>query len=210
MSGMIGRKIGMSNIFDESGNIVPVTLIEAVPCVVTQIKTKEKDGYEAIQLAVGSKTAKHTPKPIQGHSRKAGWTDRFPKVFREFMGFNVSELQLGAEVKLDIFEEGDRVSVTGVSKGKGFQGVVKRHGFGGVGETTHGQSDRPRSPGSVGASSYPSRVFKGQRMAGRMGGGRVTVKNLQVVRLDKDANVIFVRGSIPGPTNSFVEIRKVG
>lgn len=208
MSGMIGRKIGMSNIFDESGNIIPVTVVEALPCVVTQIKTVEKDGYEAVQLAVGQRSAKHTTKALQGHMAKAGFKDGFPRILREFNGFDLTALQLGAEIKLDIFEEGDKVSVTGVSKGKGFQGVVKRHGFGGIGETTHGQSDRPRSPGSVGGSSYPSRVFRGQRMAGRMGGDRVTVKNLRVVRLDKESNVMFIKGSIPGPTNSFIEIRK--
>lgn len=208
MSGMIGRKLGMSNIFDESGNIIPVTVVEALPCVVTQIKTMEKDGYEAVQLAVGRKTAKHTTKALQGHLTKSGFKESFPRIMREFNGFNLTELQLGAEVKLDIFSEGEKVSVTGVSKGKGFQGVVKRHGFGGIGETSHGQSDRPRSPGSVGGSSYPSRVFRGQRMAGRMGGDRVTVKNLRVVRLDKESNVIFIKGSIPGPTNSFIEIRK--
>ncbi len=208
MSGMIGRKLGMSNIFDESGNIIPVTVVEALPCVVTQIKTMEKDGYEAVQLAVGRKTVKHTTKALQGHLTKSGFKDSFPRILREFNGFNLTELQLGAEIKLDIFSEGEKVSVTGVSKGKGFQGVVKRHGFGGIGETSHGQSDRPRSPGSVGGSSYPSRVFRGQRMAGRMGGDRVTVKNLRVVRLDKESNVIFIKGSIPGPTNSFIEIRK--
>lgn len=208
MSGMIGRKLGMSNIFDESGNIIPVTVVEALPCVVTQIKTMEKDGYEAVQLAVGRTTAKHTTKALQGHLTKSGFKESFPRIMREFNGFNLTELQLGAEVKLDIFSEGEKVSVTGVSKGKGFQGVVKRHGFGGIGESSHGQSDRPRSPGSVGGSSYPSRVFRGQRMAGRMGGDRVTVKNLRVVRLDKESNVIFIKGSIPGPTNSFIEIRK--
>ena len=210
MSGMIGRKIGMSNIFDESGNIVPVTLIETVPNIVTQIKTKEKDGYEAVQLAVGSKTAKHTSKAIQGHSKKANLAERFPKIFREFKDFNISEFQLGAEVKMDMFQEGEKVTVIGISKGKGFQGVVKRHGFGGINETTHGASDRPRSPGSIGGSSDPSRVFKGMRMAGRMGTDRVTIKNLKVVRVDKESNVLFIRGSVPGATNSYIEIRKNG
>ncbi len=208
MSGMIGKKIGMSNIFDESGNIIPVTLIETVPNVVTQIKTKEKDGYESVQLSVGAKNAKHTTKAIQGHVKKANLTEKFPKIFREFDGFNLMELQLGAEVKMDIFEEGEKVTVIGVSKGKGFQGVVKRHGFSGINETTHGASDRPRSPGSIGGSSDPSRVFKGMRMAGRMGSDRVTIKNLKVVRLDKDSNVLFIKGSIPGAINSYIEIRK--
>ncbi len=208
MSGMIGRKIGMSNIFDESGNIIPVTLIETSPNVVTQIKTKEKDGYESVQLAVGAKNAKHTTKAIQGHVKKANLTEKFPKIFREFDGFNLNELQLGAEIKMDIFEEGEKVTVIGISKGKGFQGVVKRHGFGGINETTHGASDRPRSPGSIGGSSDPSRVFKGMRMAGRMGSDRVTIKNLKVVRLDKESNVLFIKGSIPGAINSYIEIRK--
>lgn len=208
MSGMIGKKLGMTNIFDEKGNIIPVTVIEAVPNIVTQIKTVEKDGYEAVQLAVGNRKAKRTPKPIQGHAAKANFKETFPRIFREFRGFDISTLQLGAEIRMDIFAEGDRITVSGKSKGKGFQGVVRRHNFNGVGETTHGQSDRPRSPGSVGASSYPSRVFKGTRMAGRMGNDRVTVRNLKVVRLDKEANVLFVKGSVPGPTNSYVEIVK--
>ncbi len=208
MSGMIGKKIGMSNIFDESGNIIPVTLVETVPCVVTQIKTREKDGYEAVQMAVGKRSAKRTTKAIQGHSKKANITEFFPRIFREFKDFNVAEFQLGAEVKMDIFSEGEKVTIVGISKGKGFQGVVKRHGFSGINETTHGASDRPRSPGSIGGSSDPSRVFKGMRMAGRMGSDRVTIKNLKVVRLDKDSNVLFIKGSVPGPTNSYIEIRK--
>lgn len=210
MSGMIGRKIGMSNIFDESGNIIPVTLVETLPNVVTQIKTVEKDGYEAVQLSVGQTTAKHTTKAIQGHAKKANYADKFPKVFREFRDFSATEVQLGAEVNVDIFMEGEKVTVVGVSKGKGFQGVVKRHGFGGIGETTHGQSDRQRSPGSVGGSSDPSRVFKGMKMAGRMGSDRVTVRNLKVVRVDKESNVLFLKGSVPGATNSYIEIRKNG
>lgn len=208
MSGMIGRKIGMSNIFDESGNIVPVTLVEALPNVVTQIRTKEKDGYEAVQLAVGAKKAKRTNKPIQGHAAKAGIKEAFPRIFREFDGFEPDALQLGAEINMDIFNVGDRVTVVGTSKGKGFQGVVRRHGFGGINQTTHGASDRVRAPGSVGGSSDPSRVFKGMKMAGRMGGQRVTVKNLRVVRVDKDQNVLFIRGSVPGATNSYIEIHK--
>lgn len=208
MSGMIGRKIGMSNIFDEAGNIVPVTLVEALPNVVTQIRTKEKDGYEAVQLAVGAKKAKRTTKPIQGHATKAGIKDAFPRIFREFDGFEPDALQLGAEINMDMFNVGDRVTVVGTSKGKGFQGVVRRHGFGGINQTSHGASDRVRAPGSVGGSSDPSRVFKGMKMAGRMGGQRVTVKNLRVVRVDKDQNVLFIRGSVPGPTNSYIEIHK--
>jgi len=208
MSGMIGRKIGMSNIFDEAGNIVPVTLVEALPNVITQIRTKEKDGYEAVQLAVGAKKAKRTTRAIQGHATKAGIKDAFPRIFREFDGFEAEALQLGAEVNMEIFNVGDRVTVVGTSKGKGFQGVVRRHGFGGIGQTTHGASDRVRSPGSVGGSSDPSRVFKGMKMAGRMGGERTTVKNLRVVRVDKDQHVLFIRGSVPGATNSYIEIHK--
>ncbi len=208
MSGMIGKKLGMSNIFDDKGNIIPVTLVEMVPNVVTQIKTVEKDGYEAVQLAIGNRPVKRTPKAIQGHVKKANMQEKFPRVFREFTGFDLATLQLGSEVSMDIFTEGDIIQVSGKSKGKGFQGAMKRHNFNGVGETSHGQSDRPRSPGSVGASSYPSRVFKGTRMAGRMGNDRVTVKNLKVVRMDKQTNVLFIRGSVPGSTNSYVEIVK--
>ncbi|MBX7151141.1 50S ribosomal protein L3 [bacterium] len=210
MSGMIGRKIGMSNIFDESGNIIPVTLVEALPNVVTQIKTKEKDGYEAVQLAVGNRRGKNTPNPLQGHAKKAGLTETFPRILREFKDLDVAQFQLGATVSLDIFNVGDKITVVGTSKGKGFQGVVKRHGFGGINQTSHGASDRVRSPGSVGGSSDPSRVFKGMRMAGRMGSDRVTVKNLKVVRLDKETNVLFIKGSVPGATNSYIEIRKNG
>lgn len=208
MSGMIGKKLGMTNIFDDKGNIVPVTLIEAVPNIVTQIKTVEKDGYEAVQLAVGNKKEKRTPKPIQGHAKKAKYQETFPRIFREFSGFDIASLQLGSEVSMDIFTEGDLITVSGKSKGKGFQGAMKRHNFSGVGETSHGQSDRQRSPGSVGASSYPSRVFKGTRMAGRLGNDRVTIKNIRVIRLDKQSNVLFVKGSVPGATNSYVEIVK--
>ncbi len=208
MSGMIGKKLGMTNIFDDKGNIVPVTLIEAVPNIVTQIKTVEKDGYEAVQLAIGNKKEKRTPKPIQGHAKKAKYQETFPRIFREFSGFDLTSLQLGSEVSMDIFTEGDLITVSGKSKGKGFQGAMKRHNFSGVGETSHGQSDRQRSPGSVGASSYPSRVFKGTRMAGRMGNDRVTIKNIRVIRLDKQSNVLFVKGSVPGATNSYVEIVK--
>ncbi len=208
MSGMIGRKIGMSNIFDEAGNIIPVTLVEALPNVVTQIRTKEKDGYEAVQLAVGSVRPKRVSKALQGHAAKAGLKDRLPRIAREFSGFTLDGLQLGAEIGMDMFTVGDRVTVIGTSKGKGFQGVVRRHGFGGINQTTHGASDRVRAPGSVGGSSDPSRVFKGMRMAGRMGNNRVTVKNLRVVRVDKEQNVLFIRGSVPGATNSYIEIHK--
>jgi large subunit ribosomal protein L3 len=208
MSGMIGKKLGMTNIFDDKGNIVPVTLIEMLPNIVTQIKTVEKDGYEAVQLGIGKKTAKLTTKAIQGHVKKVNMQETFPRIFREFSGFDVSGLQLGAEVSMDIFSEGELITISGKSKGKGFQGAMKRHNFSGVGETSHGQSDRQRSPGSVGGSSYPSRVFKGTRMSGRMGNDRVTIKNIRVVRLDKQSNVLFVKGSVPGSTNSYVEIVK--
>lgn len=205
-SGMIGRKIGMSNIFDESGNIIPVTLIEALPNVVTQIKTKEKDGYEALQLAVGDKRGKRTNKAIQGHAKKANYTEKFPDVFREFDGFNVNDFTLGAEVKLDIFAEGEKVTVIGISKGKGFQGVVKRHGFSGVGMQTHGQHNRLRAPGSIGSCSFPSRVFKGMRMAGKMGSDRVKVHNLKLVKILEDKNLVLVGGAVPGANGSFIII----
>lgn len=205
MSGLIGKKIGMTSLYDEQGNLVGCTVLEAGPNVVTQVKTVEKDGYAAVQLAYGERREKNTPAAAIGHFKKANTT---PKVksfeFKEFEG----ELKLGDQVDLGIFEEGSWVAVTGTSKGKGFQGVVKRHGFSGVGESTHGQHDRTRAPGSVGASSYPSRVFKGQRMAGRMGGDRVSIENLRIVKLDKEKNLMVVEGSVPGPKGGYVILWK--
>ena len=205
-SGMIGKKLGMTSIFDDAGNNVACTVIEAGPNVVTQVKTGETDGYEAVQLGYGEKKAKRTSKAMQGHFEAAGATPkRKLREFREFEG----EVDLGDEVRLEeIFEEGERIDVAGISKGKGFQGVVKRHGFSGVGMQTHGQHNRQRAPGSIGASSYPSRVFKGMRMGGRMGNARVKVTNLQVVRIFPEHTLILVKGAVPGPTGSFVELYK--
>jgi large subunit ribosomal protein L3 len=205
MSGLIGRKIGMTSIFDENGKNIPCTVIEAGPCVVTQVRTNEVDGYEALQLGFDDKTEKHATKADLGHFKKAG-TSAKKKVI-EFQGFE-SEYKLGDSINVSVFAEGEFVDVQGVSKGKGFQGVVKRHGFGGVGQATHGQHNRLRAPGSIGASSYPSRVFKGMRMAGRMGGENVKVQNLRVLKVVSEKNLLIVKGAIPGHKNSFVIIQK--
>jgi len=205
MSGLIGKKIGMTSIFDENGKNIPCTVIEAGPCVVTQVRTKGVDGYEALQLGFDDKKEKQTVKAEAGHYKKAGTVAKKKVVeFKEF----VTEYKLGDVVTVDLFAEGEFVDVQGVSKGKGFQGVVKRHGFGGVGQATHGQHNRLRAPGSVGASSYPSRVFKGMRMAGRTGGDNVTVQNLRVLKVVADKNLIVVKGAIPGHKNSYVIIQK--
>ena len=206
MSGLIGKKIGMTSIYDENGRFVPVTVIEAGPCVVTQVRKQETDGYSAIQLAYGERRDKNTSKALIGHFKKAGTTSK-AKV-AEFKYFE-KELNLGDTLKIeDIFVEGDFVDVIGKSKGRGFQGVVKRYGFGGVGGQTHGQHNRGRHPGSIGACSFPSRVFKGMRMGGRMGFARVKVQNLKVVKLMADKNLVLVSGSIPGANNSYVLIEK--
>ncbi len=205
MSGLIGRKIGMTSIFDENGNNIPCTVIECGPCVVTQVRTNEVDGYEAIQLGFDDKTEKHSIKAELGHFKKAGTVAK--KKVVEFKGFE-TEYKLGDVIAVDLFAEGEFVDVIGVSKGKGFQGVVKRHGFGGVGQATHGQHNRLRAPGSVGASSYPSRVFKGMRMAGRMGGDNVTVQNLRVLKVVAEKNLLLVKGAIPGHKNSYVIVQK--
>ncbi len=205
MSGLIGRKIGMTSIFDANGKNIPCTVIEAGPCVVTQVRTKEVDGYEAYQLGFDDKKAKQTIKAEEGHFKKAGTVAKKKVVeFKEFK----QDYNLGDEVTVEIFSEGEFVDITGVSKGKGFQGVVKRHGFGGVGQSTHGQHNRLRAPGSIGASSYPSRVFKGMRMAGRTGGDNITVQNLRVLKVLADKNLIVVKGAIPGHKNSYVIIQK--
>jgi large subunit ribosomal protein L3 len=205
MSGLIGRKIGMTSIFDENGKNIPCTVIEAGPCVVTQVRTNAVDGYEALQLGFDDKTEKHTVKAEEGHFKKAGTAAK--KKVVEFHGFE-EEFKLGDSIDVNLFAEGEFVDVVGTSKGKGFQGVVKRHGFGGVGQATHGQHNRLRAPGSVGASSYPSRVFKGMRMAGRMGGDNVTVQNLKVLKVVAEKNLLVIKGCVPGCKNSYVIIQK--
>jgi len=204
MSGLIGRKIGMTSIFDENGKNIPCTVIEAGPCVVTQVRTKGVDGYEALQLGFDDKNEKHSTKAATGHFKKAGTVAK--KKVVEFKFEN--EYNLGDVLTVGVFTEGEFVDVQGTSKGKGFQGVVKRHGFGGVGQATHGQHNRLRAPGSVGASSYPSRVFKGMRMAGRMGTDKVTVQNLKVLKVVADKNLLLVKGCVPGHNNSYVIIQK--
>lgn len=204
MPGIIGKKIGMTSIYSAEGKATPCTVIEAGPCVVTQVKTEEKDGYKAVQLAFGDKREKNTPKAMQGHFKKAKTTPKRKLV--EFLGMN--ELNLGDVVNVEMFAEGEYVDIVGTSKGKGFQGVVKRHGFGGVGQATHGQHNRLRAPGSIGAASYPARVFKGMRMAGQTGNARVKQENLQVMKVLTDKNLIVVKGSIPGHKGSFVIIEK--
>ena len=205
MSGLIGKKVGMTSIFDENGKNIPCTIIEAGPCVVTQVRTKEVDGYDALQLGFDDKAEKRATKAEFGHFKKAGTSVK--KKVVEFQGFE-DNYKLGDTITVDFFTEGEFVDITGVSKGKGFQGVVRRHGFGGVGQTTHGQHNRLRAPGSVGASSYPSRVFKGMRMAGRMGAEKVTVQNLKVLKVVAEKNLLVVKGCIPGHKNAYVTIHK--
>lgn len=203
MPGIIGRKVGMTSIYSAEGKATPCTVIEAGPCVVTQVKTQDRDGYEAIQLGYGERKDKNTPNALKGHFKKAATT---PKAkLAEFKGFD--NLNLGDVVNVDIFEEGTFVAVVGTSKGKGFQGVVKRHGFGGVGQSTHGQHNRLRAPGSIGAASYPARVFKGMRMAGQTGNERVMIENLQILKVLADKNLIVVKGSVPGAKGSTVIIQ---
>jgi large subunit ribosomal protein L3 len=206
VSGILGKKIGMTSIFDENGQMIPCTIIEAGPCYVTQIKTKGTDGYDAVQLGFDEIRERLVNKPTKGHFKKGGVKPL--RLISEFRNFNGTKLELGQEVRVDRFQQGDVVDVIGRSKGRGFQGVVKRHHFGGVGMNTHGQSDRVRAPGSIGASSYPSRVMKGRRMAGRMGGERVTVKNLMVLKVIAESNILIVKGSVPGAINSYLEIVK--
>jgi len=207
MSGIIGKKIGMTSIYDASGKNVPCTVIEAGPCVVTQVKTPETDGYEAIQLAFEDKKEKHTSKALKGHFDKAGTSPK--KVVKEFTRFEKGHQKaIGEEVTVEIFVEGEFIDVIGTSKGKGFQGVVKRHGFGGVNDATHGQHNRNRAPGSIGASSFPSRVFKGMRMAGRTGNDRVKMINLQILKIVPEKNIIVVKGSVPGANGSYVIVER--
>jgi len=205
MSGLIGRKIGMTSIYDENGKNIPCTVLEVGPCVVTQVRTEEVDGYNAVQLGFDDKKEKQTTKALQGHFSKAGTSAK--KRVIEFQDFD-EEYKLGDVLTADLFEEGEFVDVSGTSKGKGFQGVVKRHGFAGVGQATHGQHNRLRAPGSIGAASYPARVFKGMRMAGRMGGEKVTVQNLRVVKVVSDKNLVIVKGAVPGHKNSYITIQK--
>ncbi|MCF8407816.1 MAG: 50S ribosomal protein L3 [Crocinitomicaceae bacterium] len=204
MPGIIGKKVGMTSIYSAEGKALPCTIIEAGPCVVTQVKTTETDGYEAIQLGFGTRKEKNTPKALMGHFKKANTEPKMKLV--EFEGFN--NLALGDLVAVNVFQEGEFVDVTGTSKGKGFQGVVRRHHFAGVGQATHGQHNRLRAPGSIGACSYPARVFKGMRMAGQMGNKRVNQSNLEILKVLTDRNIIIVKGSIPGAKGSTVLIKK--
>lgn len=206
MPGLLGRKIGMSNIFDESGNRIPVTMIQAGPCTIMNIKTNEKHGYSALQLGFGERKKKNVSKPIAGYIEKNNLP--YSEVVREFRFESVTDFKIGDKINTEFFVEGEIIKVRGFSKGKGFQGVVKRHGFGGIGMTTHGQSDRVRAPGSIGASSYPSRVFKGQKMAGRLGNESVTIRNLKIVKIIPEKNLILVKGAVPGAVNNVVELHK--
>ncbi|MDR2680590.1 MAG: 50S ribosomal protein L3 [Tannerella sp.] len=201
MPGLLGKKIGMTSVFSAEGKNLPCTVIEVGPCVVTQIKTEEKDGYRAIQLGFHEKKEKHTTKPEAGHFKKAGVAPQ--RYLAEFKGFN-KEYKPGDVITAEFLNDITFVDVVGTSKGKGFQGVMKRHGFGGVGEMTHGQSDRQRKPGSIGACSYPAKVFKGTRMAGQMGNARVTVQNLEVIKVLPEQNILMVKGSVPGAKGSIL------
>ena len=205
MSGLIGKKIGMTSIFDESGKNIPCTVIEAGPCIVTQVRTEEVDGYKAVQLGFDDKTEKSTTKAAKGHAKKAGTAAKVKVV--EFQGFD-QDLNLGDTVGVDHFEEGEFVDVSGISKGKGFQGVVKRHGFAGVGDSTHGHHNRLRAPGSIGAGSSPSRVFKGMRMAGQTGNSNVKILNLKGVKVMSEDNILILKGSVPGHNNSYIIVQK--
>ncbi|HJE38839.1 MAG: 50S ribosomal protein L3 [Candidatus Amulumruptor caecigallinarius] len=205
MPGLLGKKIGMTSVFSADGRNVPCTVIEVGPCVVTQVKTVDTDGYDALQLGFIEKKEKHTTRPEQGHFKKAGVAPQ--RHLAEFKGFD-GEHKLGDTIKVDLFTENDFVDIVGISKGKGFQGVVKRHGFGGVGQSTHGQHNRLRAPGSIGACSYPAKVFKGMRMAGQTGNKRVTVQNLQVIKVMPEQNILVIKGSVPGSKGSIVLIEK--
>ena len=205
MSGLIGKKIGMTSIFDDSGMNVPCTVIEAGPCIVTQVRTDEIDGYNALQLGFDDKAEKNAVKAEKGHFKKAGSAVKRKVV--EFQGYD-KEYKIGDSIGVDHFEEGEYVDVSGISKGKGFQGVVKRHGFAGVGQATHGQHNRLRAPGSIGAASYPARVFKGMKMAGRMGGNKIKVMNLRVLKVVPEKNLLLLKGCVPGHKNSYLTIEK--
>jgi large subunit ribosomal protein L3 len=207
MSGLIGKKIGMTSIYDNNGKNIPCTVIEAGPCIVTQVKTKPTDGYDAIQMAFDDLKEKHTTKAMKGHFAKAGVSPK--KIVAEFTRFEEGhQKKFGDVLYADIFIEGEFIDVVGTTKGRGFQGVVRRHHFNGVGDKTHGQHDRLRAPGSIGASSWPSRVFKGMRMAGQMGNGRVKIINLQILKILLDKNLVIVKGSVPGPNGSYVILER--
>ena len=204
MAGLIGKKIGMTSMFSEEGKNIPCTIIEAGPCVVTQIKTQESDGYSALQIAFDNQKDSRLSKALLGHLKKAG-----APASKKIAEISFDEgISMGDTLNVDLFAEGDFVTVVGHSKGKGFQGVVKRHGFAGVGDATHGQHNRLRAPGSIGAASYPARVFKGMRMAGQMGNARVKVENLQVMRVMSEKNIMIVKGAVPGAKNSYIIIEK--
>lgn len=210
MLGIIGKKIGMTTLYDPEGRSIPCTVVTGGPCVVTQIKNLEKDGYQAVQLGYDQRKKKNTPKPLIGHFNKANTEPQKQLVeFKKFSQELGKELQLGQTIRAeDIFVEGDYIDVTGTTKGKGFQGVVKRHGFSGVGEQTHGQHNRQRAPGSVGASSFPSRVFKGMKMAGRTGGNRVKITNLKIMKIVPQENLLVLSGAIPGSKNAYIILEK--
>ncbi len=205
MSGLIGKKIGMTSLFDNKGKNIPCTIIEAGPCIVTQVKTKENNGYESLQLSFDENKTKLSTKPLTGHFQKAKTGPK--KKSLEFKGFE-KDFNLGDEINVSLFKEGEFVDVSGISKGKGFQGVVKRHGFRGVGQSTHGQHNRLRAPGSIGAASYPARVFKGMKMAGRMGGKKVKVLNLKIFKVIPEKNIIILKGAVPGHNDSYLKIEK--
>lgn len=210
MSGIIGRKLGMTSIYDADGRNVACTLIQAGPCIITQVKNVDTDGYRAVQLAYDDRKERRTPKALKGHFEKAATTPK--KIVKEFKDFYLEfegDIQLGKEIKVgEVFKEGDYVDAIGTSKGKGFQGVVKRHGFAGVGQQTHGQHNRGRAPGSIGGASYPARVFKGLRMAGRMGNDRVKLLNLRVMKIYEEQNLVLISGAVPGAKNSTVILEK--
>ena len=205
MPGLLGKKIGMTSVFSAEGKNIPCTVVEVGPCVVTQVKTVAKDGYDAVQLGFGEQKEKHLTAPELGHFKKAGVAPK--RYLAEFKGFE-GQYSAGDTITAELFSENDFVDVVGISKGKGYQGVVKRHGFGGVGQTTHGQHNRLRAPGSVGACSYPAKVFKGMRMAGQMGNRQITVQNLQVIKIIPEHNIIMLKGSIPGSKGSIISIEK--
>lgn len=206
MAGLLGKKIGMTSIFNTEGNLIPVTVIKIDSCKVVNIRTNQRDGYEAVQLGYGSKKEKNVNKPLLGYY-KSNKLSPFT-LLKEFKDFDTNEIKIGDEFKVDFFNEGEKIKVRNKTIGRGFQGVVKRHGFSGVGGTTHGQSNRLRAPGSIGQSSSPSRVFKGHKMAGRVGNENVTISNLEIIKVDLQENILMIKGAIPGPVNSIVELIK--